>query len=183
MIAALEFVSLNLIGGHRKPIPSYRVTVAMSNAIRISRKRRRHAGFRTSLTGETTKNLQGTTIGRRWQIQRRRRCKSSLRVNRCEFSTRDEVGWPSAATTRSTQYIAGLSPTRTCPCSPWPTLGPAGPFATDNHQLRASPSRVPMKQRKASSGVHTMGSPRTLKLVLTSTEQPVRRLKAERSAW
>ena len=29
---------------------------------------------------------------------------------------------------------------------------------------------VPMKQRKASSGVHTMGSPRTLKLVLTITD-------------
>ena len=42
---------------------------------------------------------------------------------------------------------------------------------------------VPMKQRKASSGVHTIGSPRTLKLVLTSTGQPVRRLKAESSAW
>jgi hypothetical protein len=39
-----------------------------------------------------------------------------------------------------------------------------------------------MKQRKASSGVHTMGSPRTLKLVLTSTEQPVFALKAASSA-
>ena len=37
---------------------------------------------------------------------------------------------------------------------------------------------VPMKQRKASSGVHTIGSPRTLKLVLTSTGQPVRSLNA-----
>jgi len=35
---------------------------------------------------------------------------------------------------------------------------------------------VPMKQRKASSGVHTMGSPRTLKLVFTSTGHPVRPL-------
>jgi hypothetical protein len=30
-----------------------------------------------------------------------------------------------------------------------------------------------MKQRKASSGVHTIGSLRTLKLVLTSTGHPV----------
>ena len=34
-----------------------------------------------------------------------------------------------------------------------------------------------MKQRNASSGVHTIGSPRTLKLVLTSTGQPVLRLE------
>ena len=40
-----------------------------------------------------------------------------------------------------------------------------------------------MKQRKASSGVQTMGSPRTLKLVLTSTGQPVLALKLESSAW
>ena len=37
---------------------------------------------------------------------------------------------------------------------------------------------VPMKQRKASSGVHTIGSPRTLKLVLTTTGQPVSCLEA-----
>ncbi len=37
---------------------------------------------------------------------------------------------------------------------------------------------VPMKQRKASSGVQTIGSPRTLKLVFTRTGQPVRSLKA-----
>ena len=30
-----------------------------------------------------------------------------------------------------------------------------------------------MKQAKASSGVQTIGSPRTLKLVLTTTGQPV----------
>ena len=36
---------------------------------------------------------------------------------------------------------------------------------------------VPMKQRKASSGVQTIGSPRTLKLVLTMTGQPVSALK------
>ena len=36
-----------------------------------------------------------------------------------------------------------------------------------------------MKQRKASSGVQTIGSPRTLKEVLTSIGQPVRALKAE----
>ena len=42
---------------------------------------------------------------------------------------------------------------------------------------------VPMKQRNASSGVHTIGSPRTLKLVLTTPEQPVRRLNASISAW
>ena len=33
---------------------------------------------------------------------------------------------------------------------------------------------VPMKHRKASSGEHTMGSLRTLKLVFTNTGQPVR---------
>ena len=33
---------------------------------------------------------------------------------------------------------------------------------------------VRMKQRKASSGSHTIGSPRTLKLVLMITGQPVR---------
>ena len=37
---------------------------------------------------------------------------------------------------------------------------------------------VPMKQRNASSGVHTIGSPRTLKLVFTSTGQPVSSLNA-----
>src|SRR5258708_22063531 len=42
---------------------------------------------------------------------------------------------------------------------------------------------VPMKQRKASSGVHTIGSPRTLKLGLTTTGQPVRCLNAEINAW
>ena len=36
---------------------------------------------------------------------------------------------------------------------------------------------VPMKQRKASSGVQTIGSPRTLKLVLTRHGQPVLALK------
>ena len=41
---------------------------------------------------------------------------------------------------------------------------------------------VPVKQRKASSGVQTIGSPRTLKLVLTSTEQPVFASKAANSA-
>ncbi len=41
---------------------------------------------------------------------------------------------------------------------------------------------LPMKQRNASSGVHTIGSPRTLKLVLTSTGQPVRCLNASSSA-
>ncbi len=41
----------------------------------------------------------------------------------------------------------------------------------------------PMKQRKASSGVQTIGSPRTLKLVLTNTGQPVRALKDFRRAW
>jgi len=38
--------------------------------------------------------------------------------------------------------------------------------------------RVRMKQRKALSGVQTMGSPRTLKLVLMMTGQPVRSSKA-----
>src|SRR5437763_63058 len=42
---------------------------------------------------------------------------------------------------------------------------------------------VPMKQRNASVGEHTMGSPRTLNEVLTTTGQPVRRLNSERSAW
>ena len=43
----------------------------------------------------------------------------------------------------------------------------------------ASMSRpVPMKQRNASSGVQTIGSPRTLKLVFTSIGQPVLLLKA-----
>jgi hypothetical protein len=37
---------------------------------------------------------------------------------------------------------------------------------------------LPMKQRKASCGVQTIGSPRTLKLVLISTRQPVRAAKA-----
>ena len=37
---------------------------------------------------------------------------------------------------------------------------------------------VRMKQRYASSGVHTIGSPRTLNDVLTSTGQPVRRSNA-----
>ena len=41
---------------------------------------------------------------------------------------------------------------------------------------------LPMKQRKASSGVHTIGSPRTLKLVLTSTGHPVAALNAVSSA-
>src|SRR5215831_17853035 len=42
-------------------------------------------------------------------------------------------------------------------------------------QLPATSSSIsePMKQRNASSGVHTIGSPRTLKLVLTSTGCPV----------
>jgi hypothetical protein len=40
-----------------------------------------------------------------------------------------------------------------------------------------------MKQRKASSGVPTMGSPRTLKLVFTTTGQPVCSLNLEISAW
>ena len=40
-----------------------------------------------------------------------------------------------------------------------------------------------MKQRHASAGVHTMGSPSTLKLVLTSTGQPVRALNASSRAW
>jgi len=35
-----------------------------------------------------------------------------------------------------------------------------------------------MKQRQLSSGVHTMGSPRTLKLVLTMTAHPVFARKA-----
>jgi hypothetical protein len=39
-----------------------------------------------------------------------------------------------------------------------------------------------MKQRKASSGVQTIGSPRTSKLVLTSAGQPVLRLKLSMSA-
>ena len=42
---------------------------------------------------------------------------------------------------------------------------------------------VPMKQRKASAGVQTMGSPRTLKLVFTTTGHPVLALKASSSAW
>ena len=42
---------------------------------------------------------------------------------------------------------------------------------------------MPMKQRKASSGVQTIGSPRTLKLVLTITGQPVSALKRLISAW
>ena len=42
---------------------------------------------------------------------------------------------------------------------------------------------VPMKQRKASSGVPTIGSPRTLKLVLTITGQPVRALNRSSNAW
>ena len=43
---------------------------------------------------------------------------------------------------------------------------------------------VPMKQRKASSGVQTIGSPRTLKQVFTSTGQPVRALERLRSeSW
>ena len=36
---------------------------------------------------------------------------------------------------------------------------------------------VPMKQRSASCGVQTIGSPRTLKLVLISTGLPVRSWK------
>ena len=40
-----------------------------------------------------------------------------------------------------------------------------------------------MKQRNASSGVQTIGSPRTLKLVLTSTGQPVSSLKRPSSRW
>jgi hypothetical protein len=36
-----------------------------------------------------------------------------------------------------------------------------------------------MKQRNASSGVQTIGSPRTLKLVLTSTAQPILALNLE----
>ena len=43
---------------------------------------------------------------------------------------------------------------------------------------------VPMKQRKAFSSVHTIGSLRTLKLVLTSTGHPVKPVKAaEQPAW
>jgi hypothetical protein len=38
---------------------------------------------------------------------------------------------------------------------------------------------VPIKHRKASSGVQTIGSPRMLKLVLTITGQPVLALNAE----
>lgn len=40
-----------------------------------------------------------------------------------------------------------------------------------------------MKHRKASSGVQTIGSPRTLKLVLTRTGQPVRSMNVESRAW
>jgi hypothetical protein len=36
---------------------------------------------------------------------------------------------------------------------------------------------------KASSGLCTMGSPRTLKLVLTTTGQPVAALNRDNSAW
>jgi hypothetical protein len=42
---------------------------------------------------------------------------------------------------------------------------------------------LPIKHRNASSGVQTIGSLRTLKLVLTRTGQPVRALKAESNAW
>ena len=42
---------------------------------------------------------------------------------------------------------------------------------------------VPMKQRQASSGVQTMGSPRTLKLVFTNAGQPVCARNAVSRAW
>jgi len=42
---------------------------------------------------------------------------------------------------------------------------------------------VPMKHFQASSGVHTMGSPRTLKLVLTRTGHPVSARKRSSNAW
>ena len=38
---------------------------------------------------------------------------------------------------------------------------------------------VPIKHRKASVGVHTIGSPLTLKEVFTRIGQPVKRLKSE----
>src|SRR5205823_7465806 len=47
---------------------------------------------------------------------------------------------------------------------------------------RASIS-VRMKQRYASSGVQTIGSPRTLNDVFTTTGQPVRDSNARMSAW
>jgi hypothetical protein len=49
------------------------------------------------------------------------------------------------------------------------------PMVTEPRELGAGDT----KQRNASSGVHTIGSPRTLKLVLTSTGQPFRALKRE----
>src|SRR5688572_7358031 len=42
---------------------------------------------------------------------------------------------------------------------------------------------VRMKQRYASDGLHTIGSPRTLNDVLTSTPQPVRRSNSVSNAW
>jgi hypothetical protein len=42
---------------------------------------------------------------------------------------------------------------------------------------------VARKQRKLSSGVQTIGSPRTLKEVLTSRGQPVRSPKARIKRW
>ena len=42
---------------------------------------------------------------------------------------------------------------------------------------------VPMKHRKASSGVQTIGSPRTLKLVFTSTGHPVRSRNFDNNLW
>ena len=71
-------------------------------------------------------------------------------------------------------------------------IAACGVMADDNPYANLPPQRispttntsisVPMRQRKASSGVQAIGSPRTLKLVLTSTGQPVLALKAEISA-
>ena len=48
--------------------------------------------------------------------------------------------------------------------------------------MQSNSMLVLMKQRKGSSGVQTMGSPLTLKLVLMSTGHPVTALKRSISA-
>ena len=52
---------------------------------------------------------------------------------------------------------------------------------------KSSRTRVSMRERakqsSASSGVHTMGSPRTLKEVFTRTAHPVFRSNADSSSW
>ena len=61
-------------------------------------------------------------------------------------------------------------------------LAPCSAFKSTKSPSTRQSISVRMKQVYASEGVQTIGSPRTLKLVLTRTAQPVRRSNAESSS-